>query len=241
VLDRLRRNGIFVPWLPVGDNGEVDEESCQRLFSRWHERGKIKQMRETGLHPVPPAASALGGMFIYGGEQSLVEGDLYKPVIIGRRTRVRKKATIGNCTIVGDRAQIGTAHVARSVLFPGAKIASSAVVGDSIIGPGARIESVVLLRSKTGRRSQRGTIVIIDFRDPEQPEIDTGRKVLGTICGRGCLVEATLEPGCVLLPDCHVRSWMVGLEGGIYSPDLLDRWDEEHRREERLSKRWYVS
>lgn len=226
VLARLGAEGIFTPWIGLDDIGEIDETMAERVFEGWHEAGKIKRTAEVGSHPPPPAAIALGGKYIYGGEESNVEGDLYKPIILGPGVRIRKKATVGNGTIVGDGVRIGTAHVVRSVLFPGVRVASNATIGDSVIGPGSKIESGVSLRSKTGRRSPRGTIVITDFRDPEQPEIDTGRKVLGALIGRDCLVEATLEPGCVLLPGCHIRSWMVGFPAGIYAPKFLDYLDE---------------
>lgn len=236
ILDVLRQKGVFAPWVFLDESAELDEKKCRGLFEIWRRKGHTQMMRDVDLHPPPVAAQSMGGIFIYGGEESTIEAiDLFEPLVLGRGVRVRKRATIGKCTIVGGGAQIGTAHVVRSVLFQGVRVASKSVIADSILGPRCVVESGVAIRSRLGDRGPAGTMLIRDFRNPEMPIIDTGRKVIGIIAGSGCTFAANPPAGSVFYPGCTVYPEMVDLLPGIYTPEFLE-WLHAQSVDQKLSQ-----
>lgn len=233
VLGRLRAEGIFAPWLPLDKEELVSPEAARELFRGWHEAGKLPMMAqppEDDRQPMHPSVRSFGGAYFFGGQKTRIDegASPFPPAVFGKNCVIRAGARLGGPFILGDEVRIGSSHISRSVIGSGTKIASNATIGDSIIGPGCVIEAGVSIRSQLGYRDKDGTIKTRRFiAGGQHVDVPTRRKVLGAIIGRGCIVEGDLEPGTVLLPQCHVRSWMRGLPAGIYTPAILDMLHRE--------------
>ena len=87
----------------------------------------------------------------YIGEGSTIYNDvtIIGPVYIGRNVEIMPGAIIRPFTIIGDNCSIGHgSELKHAVLFSGAKVASLAFVGDSILGKSARIGSGVICANR---------------------------------------------------------------------------------------------
>jgi NDP-sugar pyrophosphorylase family protein len=82
-----------------------------------------------------------------------------------------------------------------SVIMDGCRIGRESSIGHSVLGPGCRIGSrVVLLDHHPGGESVRMGV--------KGSIMDSGRKRLGSVLGDGCIVEdgSVLPPGTLLDP-----------------------------------------
>ena len=112
------------------------------------------------------------GTVIYPG--AVIEG----PVYIGKNVKIMPGAYVRPGTIVGDKCVIGfNSEVKNSIIQNGAKIASLAFVGDSILGKSARIGSGVITANR--RFDQQN----IKLKQENGEKLDAGVDFFGCILG----------------------------------------------------------
>ena len=125
------------------------------------------------------------------------------PVYIGENVEIMPGATIRPGTIISDNCNIGhSSEIKNSVLFGGAKVASLAFVGDSVLGKSARIGSGVI----TANRKFAQTNASIQI-DGKTHDLDTD--FFGCILGD----NARLGANSVAQPGTHVgpNTWVFPL------------------------------
>ena len=129
------------------------------------------------------------GTKIYPG--AVIEG----PVYIGKNVSIMPGAYVRPGTITGDKCVIGfNSEVKNSVIQDGAKIASLAFVGDSILGKSARIGSGVITANR--RFDQQN----IRLRQENGEKLDTGTDFFGCILGDYARIGANsvTSPGTLI-------------------------------------------
>jgi len=130
------------------------------------------------------------------GEGTVIYNDvtIIGPVYIGRDCELMPGATVRPYTIIGDGCSIGHgSEVKKSVLFSGAKVASLAFVGDSVLGKSARIGSGVI----TANRRFDQNDITLKYSGEEYP---IGDSYCGVILGD----NARLGANCVTQPGTHI-------------------------------------
>ena len=133
---------------------------------------------------------------VYVGEGTVLYNDvtIIGPVYIGKNCEIMPGAIIRPYTIIGDGCSIGHgSEVKKSVLFGGAKVASLAFVGDSVLGKSARIGSGAITAN---RRFDQKDIAI--KHDVEKYNI--GDSYCGLILGD----SSRLGANCVTQPGTHI-------------------------------------
>ena len=131
------------------------------------------------------------GTVIYPGV--VIEG----PVYIGKNVKIMPGAYVRPGTIVGDKCVIGfNSEVKNSIIQNGAKIASLAFVGDSILGKSARIGSGVITANR--RFDQQN----IKLKQENGEKIDSGSDFFGCILGDYARIGANsvTSPGTLIGP-----------------------------------------
>jgi len=131
------------------------------------------------------------GTVIYPG--AVIEG----PVYIGKNVKIMPGAYVRPGTIVGDKCVIGfNSEVKNSIIQNGAKIASLAFVGDSILGKSARIGSGVITANR--RFDQQN----IKLKQENGEKIDSGSDFFGCILGDYARIGANsvTSPGTLIGP-----------------------------------------
>lgn len=127
------------------------------------------------------------------GPYVVIEG----PVVIGENCVVRPFALLRPGTILGDGCVVGNgSEVKKAIVFSGAKIASQAFVGDSILGKGARIGSGTILAN---RRFDQGDIYV----SVEGKKVYSGSDKFGAVVGE----YVRLGANCVVLPGTLVGKY----------------------------------
>ena len=98
----------------------------------------------------------IGDYYIGEGTKIYSNVTIEGPVYIGKNVEIKPGAYVRPGTIISDNCSIGfNSEVKASVLQKGAKVASLAFVGDSILGKSARIGSGVITAN---RRFDQGNI-----------------------------------------------------------------------------------
>lgn len=131
------------------------------------------------------------GTKIYPG--AVIEG----PVYIGKNVSIMPGAYVRPGTITGDKCVIGfNSEVKNSIIQDGAKIASLAFVGDSILGKSARIGSGVITANR--RFDQQN----IKLKQNDGEKLDTGTDFFGCIMGDYSRIGANsvTSPGTLIGP-----------------------------------------
>jgi len=103
---------------------------------------------------------------VHIGEGSFIDDNvtIQGPVYIGKNCIIRSDSLIRPYSVIGDFVVVGhNTEVKNSIIFNDAKLASHAVVNDSIIGKGARIGSGMITDNR--RFDQKD--VIIHIKDEE--------------------------------------------------------------------------
>ena len=112
------------------------------------------------------------GTKIYGN--AIIEGPCY----IGKNVEIKPGAYIRPGSIIGDKCVVGfNSEVKNAILQNGAKVASLAFVGDSILGKSARIGSGVIIANR--RFDQKN----IKVKNNDGERIDTETDFFGCIIG----------------------------------------------------------
>jgi len=150
------------------------------------------------------AAPAFYGNY-YIGEGTVIYNNvtIIGPVYIGKNVEILPGVTIRPGTIISDNCSVGHgSEIKHSVLFRGAKVASHAFVGDSVLGKSARIGSGVI----TANRKFDQTNATIKLEDTRH---DLGTDFFGTILGD----NSRLGANSVTLPGAHIgpNTWVFPL------------------------------
>ena len=107
-------------------------------------------------------------------ENVVIEGPCY----IGKNVEIKPGAYIRPGSIIGDKCSIGfNSEVKNTIMQNGAKVASLAFVGDSILGKSARIGSGVIIANR--RFDQKN----IRVKNNNGERIDTETDFFGSIIG----------------------------------------------------------
>ncbi|MCL2568444.1 MAG: hypothetical protein FWE12_03270 [Oscillospiraceae bacterium] len=125
------------------------------------------------------------------------------PVYIGENVDILPGATIRPGTIISDNCSVGHgSEIKHSVLFAGAKVASLAFVGDSVLGKSARIGSGVITANR--KFDQTNATLTLDSE-----RHDLGADFFGVIIGD----SARLGANSVTQPGTHIgpHTWIFPL------------------------------
>ena len=139
----------------------------------------------------------IGNYFIGKGTKIYPGVTIEGPVYIGENVSIMPGAYVRPGTIVGDNCVVGfNSEVKNSILQNGAKIASLAFVGDSILGKSARIGSGVITANR--RFDQQN----IKLKQDNGEKIDTGSDFFGLIIGDYSRIGANsvTSPGTLIGP-----------------------------------------
>lgn len=150
------------------------------------------------------APPALHGDYFIGEGTVIYDGvTILGPVYIGKNCEIMTGVTLRPGTILGDGCSVGHgSEIKRSVLMNGAKVASLAFVGDSVLGVSARIGSGVI----TANRKFDQSLVTVKIGGVKHGLHDD---FFGCILGD----SARLGANCVAQPGTHIghHSWVYPL------------------------------
>lgn len=177
--------------------------------------GALREWAKQKGEPVPAGVTAVGDVFIAPGAVIkpgvVIEGPavilsgaeikanavLEGPVYVGEGASVAAHAYLRPYTVLGKKAGVGHGSEVKNCLVQnGAKIASLAFAGDSILGKGARIGSGTILAN---RRFDQSNARIKIFGEL----IDLGRDFFGCVLGD----YSRLGANCVTLPGAHIGAF----------------------------------
>ena len=139
----------------------------------------------------------IGNYFIDEGTKIYPGVTIEGPVYIGKNVSIMPGAYVRPGTIVGDKCVVGfNSEVKNSILQNGAKIASLAFVGDSVLGKSARIGSGVITANR--RFDQQN----IKLKQDNGEKLDTGSDFFGLIIGDYSRIGANsvTSPGTLVGP-----------------------------------------
>ncbi|MCL2842829.1 MAG: hypothetical protein FWE28_05095 [Oscillospiraceae bacterium] len=151
----------------------------------------------------PPAL--YGNYYIGEGTTIYNNVTIIGPVYIGKNVEIMPGAVIRPGTIIGDNCNVGqSSEVKNSVLFNGAKVASLAFVGDSVLGKSARIGSGVVTANRKFDQSN-ATIKLNGAAH------DLGTDFFGCIVGD----SSRLGANSVTQPGTHIgpNTWIFPMTG----------------------------
>ncbi len=172
-------------------------------------------MEKVGYHvpDLPPSVVVKGMVHIEEG--AVIEENTYiqGPTFIGKGAEVRFGAYIRGNVYVGADSVVGhDTEVKHSILFPGAKAAHFAYVGDSILGRRVNLGAGTKCANVRVDMGKRGLVVRVDGKAYE-----TGLRKFGAIMGDdvsiGC--NSVTNPGTLVGRECLIYS-LCSLSG--YTP-----------------------
>ena len=176
-------------------------------------------------------APALYGDY-YIGEGTVIYDNvtIIGPVYIGKNVNIMPGAVIRPYTIISDNCAVGQgSEIKASVLFSGAKVASLAFVGDSVLGKSARIGSGVITANRKFDQSN-ATI------KQEGVQIDLGCDFFGAIVGDSTRLGANsvtqpgthIGPHTWIFPLTNVRGF-IPAQKRVFAEQTLTMTDNEVR------------
>lgn len=141
----------------------------------------------------------------YVGEGTVIYNNvtIIGPVYIGKNCEIMPGAVLRPYTIIGDKCSVGQgSEVKHGLMFSGAKVASLAFVGDSILGASARVGSGVITANR--KFNQSNATLKIDTE-----KVDLGSDYFGCILGD----SARLGANSVSQPGTHIgpHTWVFPL------------------------------
>ena len=165
----------------------------------------LPDMRENHatMRGAPP--HLYGNYYIGPGTALYNNVTIIGPVYIGKNVEIMPGATIRPGTIISDNCSVGHgSEIKHSVLFGGAKVASLAFVGDTVLGKSARVGSGVI----TANRKFDQSNATIKLKGEQH---DLGTDFFGVILGD----SARLGANSVTQPGTHIgpHSWIFPLTG----------------------------
>lgn len=224
---------IFVPWVKIDSDGEVDVAYMSEVFADWSKSGDDElhyacRPKLEGRH-VHTSFCSIGGLGFYGADEGKIDegASPFPPGIFGPKCTVRAGARLGGPFILGREVQVGSSHLSRAVVGCRTRFASNVTGGDFVAAPDVVVGAGVVLQSEPDDGSTE--VVTRDFRKFSQPMIRTGRRRMGPIIGRGCKVYSSLRAGTILLPRSIVPMGM-DLPAGIYTPEIIrEMWEKQNK------------
>ena len=156
-----------------------------------------KNLKENNGILVGENVTFIGNYYIGEGTKIYPGVTIEGPVYIGKNVNIMPGAYVRPGTIVGDKCVVGfNSEVKNSILQNGAKIASLAFVGDSVLGKSARIGSGVITANR--RFDQQN----IKLKQDNGEKLDTGSDFFGLIIGDYSRIGANsvTSPGTLVGP-----------------------------------------
>lgn len=156
-----------------------------------------KDLKENNGTLVGENVTFIGNYYIGEGTRIYPGVTIEGPVYIGKNVNIMPGAYVRPGTVVGDKCVVGfNSEVKNSILQNGAKIASLAFVGDSILGKSARIGSGVITANR--RFDQQN----IKLKQDNGEKLDTGSDFFGLIIGDYSRIGANsvTSPGTLIGP-----------------------------------------
>jgi NDP-sugar pyrophosphorylase family protein len=141
-----------------------------------------------------PGVVIQGPAVICAGAEIKANAVIEGPVYVGEGCSIAAHAYLRPYTVLGKKAGVGHASEVKCCLVQnGAKIASLAFAGDSILGKGARVGSGTILANRRCDQSNARVKILGEL-------IDLGRDFFGCVLGDYCRLGAN----CVTLPGAHI-------------------------------------
>lgn len=192
--NHYEENNIFKELLKRSSSLLELHEAAKQFLEETLAQKQVKENRGTLLGD---NVTFLGNYFIDEGTKIYPGATIEGPVYIGKNVKIMPGAYVRPGTIVGDNCVIGfNSEVKNSILQNGAKIASLAFVGDSILGKSARIGSGVITANR--RFDQQN----IKLKQDNGDKLDTGSDFFGCIMGDYSRIGANsvTSPGTLIGP-----------------------------------------
>ena len=195
------------------EDNEIFKELVKEIKNVWEIRDKAKDYLKREIEDkcikvnkatVLGNINLIGNYYIDEGTKIYSGVTIEGPVYIGKNVEIKPGAYVRPGTIISDNCSIGfNSEVKSSVLQKGAKVASLAFVGDSILGKSARIGSGVITANR--RFDQKNIKIKINSSEKQEIQTDYFGLVLGD-CSRIGANSATF-PGTFIGP----YSWIFPL------------------------------
>jgi len=165
-----------------------------------HEHLVVPDVQENNA-TVKGAEPALYGNYFIGKGTVIYDGvTIIGPVYIGEHVEIMPGAVIRPNSIISDKCCIGHgSEIKRGVLFGGAKVASLAFVGDSVLGKSARVGSGVITANR--KFDQSNATLKLDG-----VKVNLGSDFFGCIIGDNTRLGANsvTQPGTHIGPNTWV-------------------------------------
>lgn len=168
------------------EDNEIFKELVKEIKNVWEIRDKAKDYLKREIEDKcikVNKATVLGNINLIGNYYIDEETKIYSgvtiegPVYIGKNVEIKPGAYIRPGSIISDNCSIGfNSEIKSAVLQKGAKVASLAFVGDSILGKSARIGSGVITAN---RRFDQDTIKVKINNEKEDTKTDYFGLVIG--------------------------------------------------------------
>ena len=168
------------------EDNEIFKELVKEIKNVWEIRDKAKDYLKREIEDkcikvnkatVLGNINLIGNYYIDEGTKIYSGVTIEGPVYIGKNVEIKPGAYIRPGSIISDNCSIGfNSEIKSAVLQKGAKVASLAFVGDSILGKSARIGSGVITAN---RRFDQDTIKVKIYNEKEDTKTDYFGLVIG--------------------------------------------------------------
>lgn len=168
------------------EDNEIFKELVKEIKNVWEIRDKAKDYLKREIEDkcikvnkatVVGNINLIGNYYIDEGTKIYSGVTIEGPVYIGKNVEIKPGAYIRPGSIISDNCSIGfNSEIKSAVLQKGAKVASLAFVGDSILGKSARIGSGVITAN---RRFDQDTIKVKINNEKEDTKTDYFGLVIG--------------------------------------------------------------
>ena len=168
------------------EDNEIFKELVKEIKNVWEIRDKAKDYLKREIEDkcikvnkatVLGNINLIGNYYIDEGTKIYSGVTIEGPVYIGKNVEIKPGAYIIPGSIISDNCSIGfNSEIKSAVLQKGAKVASLAFVGDSILGKSARIGSGVITAN---RRFDQDTIKVKINNEKEDTKTDYFGLVIG--------------------------------------------------------------
>ena len=193
--NNYEENEVFKKILALSTSLLDMHEAAKKFLQETVEQ---KDVKENNGILVGDNVTFIGNYYIGEGTKIYPGVTIEGPVYIGKDVKIMPGAYVRPGTVVGDKCVVGfNSEVKNSILQNGAKIASLAFVGDSLLGKSARIGSGVVTAN---RRFDQQNIML---KKADGERIDTGTDFFGVILGD----YSRLGANCVTSPGTLIGSY----------------------------------
>ena len=172
-----------------------------------------------------------GNYYIGEGTEIYDNVTIIGPVYIGKNVSIMPGAVIRPGTIISDGCSVGQgSEIKASLLFSGAKVASLAFVGDSVLGKSARIGSGVITANRKFDQSTASITI-------QGVKTDLGRDFCGAVIGDSTRLGANsvtqpgthIGPHTWIFPLTNVRGF-IPAQKRVFVEQNLTMTDNEQRQ-----------